>query len=239
MAERRRFGFDAMPPDQHAGAVAEVFATAAGHYDLCNDALSGGLHRLWKRVFIRHANPQAGEHWLDLACGSGDIAALLLRRDAAVTAADPNEAMLAQARERLGAGAAYELCRAEDLPFAAGSFDGATCAFGLRNFSDPPRGVAELARVLKPGAPLLLLEFSRPWAWLRPLHRRYLLEALPSLGAALADDASSYRYLGESILTHPPQEEVAAWLRAAGLAEVSWLNLSGGIVAIHRGWKLL
>ncbi|MBF2735849.1 MAG: ubiquinone/menaquinone biosynthesis methyltransferase [Betaproteobacteria bacterium AqS2] len=240
MAEKRAFGFAAVPPKRHEQGVAGVFADAAPHYDLCNDVLSGGLHRLWKRFFVAHARPRPDEHWLDLACGSGDVAALLRRRGCEVTAADASEPMLALARARFASdpGVAYARCRAEDLPFAAGAFDGAACAFGLRNFTDPPAAVAELARVLRPGAPLLILEFSQPWPWLRPAHRRYLLEGLPSIGAALADDEASYRYLGESILAHPPAEEVAAWLREAGLAEVSWLKLAGGIVAVHRGWKL-
>lgn len=240
VAEKRSFGFAAVPPARHARGVAGVFADAAPHYDLCNDVLSGGLHRLWKRFFVAHARPRAGERWLDLACGSGDVAALLRRRGCEVTAADASEPMLELARRRFAAdpGVACARCRAEDLPFAAGAFDGAACAFGLRNFTDPRAAVAELARTLRPGAPLLVLEFARPRAWLRAAHRRYLLEGLPSIGAALADDEASYRYLGESILAHPPQEEVAAWLRDAGLAEVAWLNLAGGIVAVHRGWKL-
>lgn len=237
---RRPFGFAELDAHAHESAVAGVFATAAGHYDLLNDAMSLGLHRLWKREMVLLAQARRGQRWLDLACGSGDLAQLLLASGCAVVAADPSAPMLKLARERLGDRIEdYVSCHAEKLPFAAGAFDGVACAFGLRNFSDPPAGVAEIARVLAPGGHCVIMEFAEPWAPLRPLYRRYLLEALPELGAALADDRASYRYLGESILAHPKRAVVAGWLAGAGLAGIDWVNLAAGIVAVHRGWRAL
>ena len=223
----------------HTSAVADVFATSAGHYDLLNDVMSLGLHRLWKREMIVLAQARPGQRWLDLACGSGDLAALLLQNGCEVVAADPSEEMLALARRRLGDQVQSQLCPAERLAFAEHEFDGVVCAFGLRNFSDPQQGISEMARVLRPGGHCVIMEFSRPYAFLSPLYRRYLLEALPELGAALANDRDSYRYLGESILEHPNQEAVAHWLRQAKLASVDWINLTCGIVAVHRGWRSL
>ena len=205
--------------------------------------MSLGLHRLWKRALLALAAPRPDETWLDLACGSGDLTGLFTAPGKAkrVIAADPNAAMLAIARQRCSPSAqvAFVRCMAEDLPFPTGQFDGLVCAFGLRNFTDVDAALSELYRVLKPGGRLFILEFAQPWAPLAGMHRRYVLEALPALGKALADDTASYRYLGESILTHLRQDELAARLRAAAFAQVNWLNLTGGITAIHSGWRLL
>ena len=241
MTNKRNFGFAVYETQEHTNSVAEVFDTASTHYDLLNDAMSLGLHRLWKKAMIKRTLARANESWLDMSCGSGDISKLLLERDCQVTAVDPNAKMLATAKEKL---AKYDnlnflQCFAEEIPLENNLFDGITCAFGLRNFSQPKEAIKEMTRVLKPGGRLVVLEFSKPNELIKDLHHKYLLEALPALGKAIANDEDSYRYLGESILTHPQQEEVAAWFEAAKLTKVTWLNLNLGIVAIHRGWKVL
>ncbi len=222
-------------------AIGGVFSRAAPHYDLMNDVMSAGAHRLWKRRLAFHASPRAGEDWLDLACGSGDVTLLLAQggRAGRTVGADPSEEMLALARPRvacLGGRVSLVRCAAEDMPFPDSSFDGICCAFGLRNFADMAAGLAEARRALRPGGRLFLLEFTPPRGPLADLRRRLLLEALPALGEAVAGDAASYRYLGESIVAHPGREEVAAMLGAAGFVGVSWADVACGTAAIHYGW---
>ena len=209
-----------------------------------NDLMSFGLHRLWKRALACLGGPRPGQRWLDLASGSGDVAALLAPRlepGGTIVLADASVSMLACARARLGVceSVDYALCTAERLPFDTASFDGVTCAFGLRNFTDRAAALRELHRVVRPGGRLLILEFSSPQLWLRPAHRAYLATVLPILGAVVAGDVASYRYLGDSILAHPAQEKLASAIRQAGWEDVDWLNLTAGVVAIHHAWRSL
>ena len=243
MTDTVSFGFQPANQQAHRAAVKDVFTTVAPHYDCMNDIMSLGLHRLWKRQLVWLAAARSTERWLDLATGSGDIAALLLAGTARpqVVATDPSPPMLERARRRLRSTpqATFVHCPAEQLPFATASFDGATCAFGLRNFTDRRASLQEIHRVLRPGGRLLVLEFSRPWPVLGAAHRNYLLNVLPALGARLAGTAASYRYLAESILAFPDQQQLADLCALAGFANVRWFNLTTGIVAIHRCWKLL
>ena len=245
MEKTSSFGFALLPESEKAEKVERLFEDVSGYYDLMNDALSAGLHRIWKRQLAWLAAASGREAWLDLACGSGDIADLLGAGRPhpgrpRITLADPSAAMLARSRRRFGdaAGLSYVRCPAEKLPFADASFDGIACAFGMRNFTDIDAALAEIRRVLRPGGRVLILEFARPRPPLRAAHRLYLLRALPALGALIAGDRASYRYLGESILAHPRQEETAAGLRAAGFGFVDWIDLAGGIVAIHRARRI-
>lgn len=222
-------------------AVAGVFASVAQRYDLMNDLMSAGLHRLWKRSMVALAAPQPNEAWLDLATGSGDIAALLAapKQAGSVTAADPSSQMLAQAQRRFATlpNVQTTVCSAEQLPFATRSFAGVTCAFGLRNFTAIPEALAEITRVLEPGGRVILLEFSPPQGLTSAWQRRYLTEVLPVLGALVVSDEPSYRYLADSIIDFAPPAQVASWLEDAGLVEVQWRTFAAGAVALHRAWK--
>ncbi len=243
MNDSYSFGFAKVAREQRKAQIEAVFAKVAPHYDRMNNIMSLGLHHLWKRQLVWVAAARENEKWLDLATGSGDISALLATdtRGSKVVAADPSPAMLDLARKRLKdrAEVGFVCAPAESLPFADGSFAGVICAFGLRNFTDRQAGLTEIHRILKPGGRLLILEFSQPAPWLRTVHRRYLLDVLPALGAKIANDEPSYRYLAESILSFPTQKNLAATLGAIGFAQVDWFNLAAGIAAIHRGWKLL
>ncbi len=234
-----QYGFARLPASEKAARVSGIFDDVAGYYDRMNDLMSGGLHRLWKRQLAWLAAPRPGDRWLDLAGGSGDIAALLsagCSPAGAVVLTDPSARMLALARRRLAGRATIQTvrCAAESLPFPDGSFSGVACAFGLRNFTDQCRALTEIVRVLEPGGRLLVLEFAQPRRWLRPALRAYLLHGLPAIGRLAAGDSGSYRYLGESILAHPPQPELAAMMRQAGLQSVDWIDLAGGIAAVHH-----
>jgi len=228
-------------PEEKASFVSRVFGGVAPKYDLMNDLMSFGVHRLWKcrAAFLGDYRP--GQRVLDLAGGSGDMSRLIaprVRPGGCVVLADPSAEMLGQAAARAGGAEAPPLrCRAESLPFATGSFDRAVVAFGLRNFADQPRALAELCRVLKPAGRLQVLEFSRVAEPLRGGYGTYLDKVLPWLGRTVAGDEGSYRYLADSIVAHPPQEEIAAMIRDAGFCCVDWLNFSAGIVALHRGRK--
>ncbi len=212
-----------------------------------NDVMSAGLHRLWKRFTIAKTGLLAGQAALDVAAGSGDLAIGLAQRvgrSGRVVVTDINAKMLAVGRDRmLDAGHAgnvdYVLCDAEALPFASSSFHCATIGFGLRNVTDKDRALASVLRVLKPGGRLLVLEFSKPdLGPLAPLYELYSMQVLPRLGALLANDSASYRYLAESIRRHPDQETLKAMMERAGFERCSYYNLSGGIVALHVGFKL-
>ncbi|MBL8806924.1 MAG: class I SAM-dependent methyltransferase [Rhodospirillales bacterium] len=237
------FGFREVPAAAKAGLVREVFDSVAGRYDLMNDLMSLGVHRLWKAAFVHEVAPRAGERFVDLAGGTGDIAVALLERGADVIVCDYNEQMVRQGRKRaadraLVPGPAWAVGDAMALPFASASVDGITIAFGLRNVTDPAKALAEVRRVLKPGGRFNCLEFSRlALPLLDRLYDTYSFEVLPRLGQWVAGDAESYRYLAESIRRFPPQEKLADMMRAAGLSLVSYRNLSGGIAAIHRGWR--
>ena len=240
------FGFREVPVGEKQKLVGEVFTSVAGKYDLMNDAMSLGIHRAWKRYFVATAQVRRGDRVLDLAGGTGDIAALLKQRvgdEGEVVLGDINAAMLRAGRDRLTnrglvRGLDYVQCNAEALPFPDASFDLVTIAFGLRNVTDKDAALREMLRVLKVGGQARVLEFSQVTAeWFKPLYEFHSFKVLPALGRLFANDADSYQYLAESIRRHPPQEELKAMMQAAGFARCSYRNLSGGIVAVHTGYK--
>jgi demethylmenaquinone methyltransferase/2-methoxy-6-polyprenyl-1,4-benzoquinol methylase len=206
-----------------------------------NDLMSLGLHRVWKAFAVQVARPRAGERVLDVAAGSGDLAQAMARRVAPggeVWLTDINHRMLGRGRDRLldaGSLAPAVQCDAEKLPFPAGYFDCVTVGFGLRNMTRKDVALAEMARVLKPGGRLVVLEFSKVWAPLAKAYDWYSLEVIPRIGARVAGDADSYRYLAESIRMHPDQATLKAMMESAGLAQVEVFNLAAGVVAVHRG----
>ncbi|MDH5824684.1 bifunctional demethylmenaquinone methyltransferase/2-methoxy-6-polyprenyl-1,4-benzoquinol methylase UbiE [Luteimonas sp. RD2P54] len=241
------FGYREVPSIDKQKLVGEVFSSVAGSYDLMNDLMSLGIHRVWKRYFVATAQVKRGDRVLDLAGGTGDIAALLHERvgeGGELVLGDINGAMLRTGRDRmtdrgLVRGFRYVQCNAEGLPFPDASFDLVTIAFGLRNVTDKEAALREMLRVLKVGGQARVLEFSRVRAdWFRPLYDFHSFQVLPRLGALFARDADSYRYLAESIRRHPPQDELKAMMEAAGFARCGYRNLTGGIVAIHDGYKV-
>ncbi|MBS0367313.1 MAG: class I SAM-dependent methyltransferase [Proteobacteria bacterium] len=239
------FGFEQVPRADKARRVRGVFDSVAGNYDLMNDLMSAGTHRLWKRFLLSLSNLRAGQRVLDVAGGTGDLAAGLARQVGAeglVVLTDINAAMLGRGRDRLiDEGLVGNLscvqANAEQLPFPDSFFDCVTIGFGLRNVTDKPRALAEMRRTLRPGGQLLVLEFSTPHPGIKPLYDVYSFRILPLLGQLVAGDAASYRYLAESIRMHPDQETLLSMLRAAGLTACRYHNLSGGIVAVHRGYR--
>lgn len=226
-----------------AQTVRRVFDSVAERYDVMNDLMSLGLHRLWKSFTISVARPRAGERVLDIATGSGDLAAALARRvlpGGEVWITDINRRMLERGRDRLldrGLTLPAAQCDAERLPFPPGYFDCVTVGFGLRNMTRKDAALGEMARVLKPGGRLVVLEFSKVWKPLEPAYDWYSFKVLPWLGDKVAGDAAAYRYLAESIRQHPDQATLAEMLRAVGLAEVEVFNLAAGVVAVHRGYR--
>jgi len=239
------FGFQRVPRDDKARRVRGVFDSVAGNYDLMNDLMSAGTHRLWKRFTLALANLRPGQRALDVAGGSGDLAAGMARQVGSrglVVLSDINAAMLARGRDRLidegfVDSVAYVQADAERLPFPDSTFDCITIGFGLRNVTDKNAALASMRRALKPGGQLLVLEFSRPAPALKPLYDAYSFRVLPLLGRWVAGDEASYRYLAESIRMHPDQETLLRMLQDAGLEGCRYHNLSGGIVAVHRGYK--
>ena len=247
--ETASFGFSEVPAGEKAALVRGVFDRVAARYDLMNDLMSLGVHRLWKSVLIDMLKPRPGMHLLDVAGGTGDIAFRFLERlkgqgRAQVTVCDINAEMIEVGRDRAidrGVPDAIEwlVGDAEAVPVADGSVDAYTIAFGLRNVTHIDRALAEAVRVLKPGGRFLCLEFSHVSVpLLGRLYDRYSFSVLPLLGHYVAGDRDAYVYLAESIRRFPRQEALAAMLRQAGLARVQWRDLSGGIVAIHGGWRL-
>ena len=232
-----------MPAVNRAQTVRRVFDSVAERYDVMNDLMSLGLHRLWKSFTISVARPRAGERVLDIATGSGDLAAALARRvlpGGEVWITDINRRMLERGRDRLldrGLTLPAAQCDAERLPFPPGYFDCVTVGFGLRNMTRKDAALGEMARVLKPGGRLVILEFSKVWKPLEPAYDWYSFKVLPWLGDKVAGDADAYRYLAESIRQHPDQATLAEMLRAVGLAEVEVFNLAAGVVAVHRGYR--
>jgi demethylmenaquinone methyltransferase/2-methoxy-6-polyprenyl-1,4-benzoquinol methylase len=220
-----------------------VFDSVAERYDVMNDLMSLGLHRAWKAFAVSVARPRPGERVLDVAAGSGDLAAALVRKTqpgGEVWITDINHRMLERGRDRLldeGIAAPAVQCDAERLPFPSGYFDCVTVGFGLRNMTRKEAALAEMARVLKPGGRLLVLEFSKVWKPLGRAYDLYSFKVLPWLGDKVAGDADAYRYLAESIRQHPDQATLAAMLRDAGLSKVEVFNLAAGVVAIHRGYR--
>lgn len=244
--ERTHFGFSDVPAGEKAHRVGAVFDSVAARYDLMNDLMSGGLHRLWKRFTLVRAGTRPGESVLDLATGSGDLAlghARRLRGRGQLVASDINARMLARGRDRLidaGPGLAidYVQADAQALPFADRHFHCITIGFGLRNVTDQTRALAEMTRVLRPGGRLVVLEFSQPATdWFRRLYDAYSFQVLPRLGEWVAGDADSYRYLAESIRMHPDQPTLARMMEQAGLVRCNWNNLTGGVVAVHTGYR--
>ncbi len=240
------FGYSEVQWDDKASRVSQVFDSVASRYDIMNDLMSLGVHRAWKRFAVDLACVQSHEQVLDLAAGSGDLSLAMARRlgpRGQIVLADYNNAMLAQGRDRmLDAGhaerAEFVQADAECLPFADDSFDLITIAFGLRNVRDKARALASMHRVLKPGGRLLVLEFSKPVnPLLSKVYDTYSFEVLPRLGQAVANDAESYRYLAESIRMHPDQDSLRQMLDEAGFERTQYHNLTGGIVALHRGYK--
>lgn len=240
------FGFRDVPVTDKARHVRAVFDSVADRYDVMNDLMSFGIHRLWKRFTIHMADIRPGQYILDLAGGTGDLARLMSPRvgpEGRIILSDINAAMLGNGRSELldsgvGNNVSYAQINAEQLPFPEHSFDRVTMAFGLRNVTDKQQALNEIFRVLKPGGHALVLEFSRPAKALQPAYDFYSFSILPRLGQLVAGDADSYRYLAESIRMHPDQETLRGMLETAGLERCDYHNLTGGIVAIHRGYRL-
>jgi len=240
------FGFQRVPPEDKARRVRGVFDSVADNYDLMNDLMSAGAHRIWKRFTLALANLRPGQRALDVAGGTGDLAAGLARQvgeRGLIVLTDINSAMLRRGRDRLiDAGCVgnveYVQADAERLPFPDATFDCITIGFGLRNVTDKSAALACMRRALKPGGQLLVLEFSHPKVpGLKPLYDAYSFRILPLLGKLVARDAASYRYLAESIRVHPDQERLLKMMQDAGLEGCRYHNLSGGIVAVHRGYR--
>jgi demethylmenaquinone methyltransferase/2-methoxy-6-polyprenyl-1,4-benzoquinol methylase len=237
------FGFQAVDEAAKAERVAGVFDSVASKYDLMNDVMSVGLHRIWKAFTVRQANVRPGMKVLDIAGGTGDLAKAFAKQagpTGEVWLTDINGSMLEAGRDRLlDAGLTLPLaqCDAERLPFPSGRFDIVSVAFGLRNMTQKEVALAEMQRVLKPGGRLLVLEFSRVWQPLAPLYDAYSFGVLPWLGKKIAGDSDSYRYLAESIRMHPPQDELAKLMEHAGFDSVKWFNLTAGVCALHVGTK--
>ena len=251
--EQTHFGYETIDSEEKEGRVGAVFDSVAGKYDLMNDVMSAGIHRAWKNWYVWQTGVKPGEAVLDLAAGTGDITLRLAKRmrgkgagadiEGRLVSSDINAAMLKIGEERLRnkgwlKNLEFIIANAEALPFADNSFDLITMAFGLRNVTHQDKALAEMARVLKPGGRVLVLEFSRPKnAVINRFYDWYSFTFLPKMGALIAKDADSYQYLAESIRMHPPQEELKAMFAAAGLVDCEYQNLSNGIVAIHKGVK--
>ena len=244
MTDKVDFGFERVAPEEKAGRVRSVFDRVAPSYDLMNDLMSLGLHRVWKSIAVAIARPRPGERVLDVAAGSGDLALAFSKRvrpGGEVWLTDLNRRMLGRGRDRLldaGALAPAVQCDAERLPFPAQYFDCVTVGFGLRNMTRKEDALAEMGRVLKPGGRLVVLEFSRVWAPLAPAYDFYSFRVLPWLGKRVAGDADAYRYLAESIRVHPDQAALKAMIEAAGFGGVEFFNLAAGAVAVHRGYRI-
>ncbi|QKT03668.1 bifunctional demethylmenaquinone methyltransferase/2-methoxy-6-polyprenyl-1,4-benzoquinol methylase UbiE [Ectothiorhodospiraceae bacterium 2226] len=241
------FGFQRVPLEEKVRRVGDVFHSVAARYDLMNDLMSLGIHRWWKYYTTLTANVRRGQRVLDLAAGTGDLAMRLAERvgrDGQVVLCDINDSMLRVGRTRLlDAGVAgnvqYVQADAEHLPFPDNSFHTITIAFGLRNVTRKAEALASMRRALRPGGQLLVLEFSKPTLpGLAPLYDAYSFNLLPLMGKLVAGDAESYRYLAESIRMHPDQGTLQGMMEGAGLERCSYTNLSGGIVALHHGYKL-
>ena len=241
------FGFESVPREEKKGRVRGVFDSVADRYDLMNDLMSAGLHRVWKRLTVAKSGLRPGQVALDVAAGSGDLSLGLARQvgpGGAVFVTDINARMLALGRDRLiNAGQVSNVhflqADAEQLPFRSGTFDCVSIGFGLRNVTDKKAALASLLRVLKPGGRLLILEFSRPrLRLLDPLYDFYSLQVLPRLGQLILGDAGSYRYLAESIRRHPDQDALKALMIQQGFERCEYFNFSGGIVALHLGYRI-
>lgn len=238
------FGFQSVPENDKARKVAEVFHSVASRYDVMNDLMSGGLHRIWKAFTISRAAVRPGMRVLDIAGGTGDLARAFAKRagpSGEVWLTDINDSMLRVGRDRLadqGLLLPVAVCDAEKLPFPDRYFDRVSVAFGLRNMTHKDQALAEMTRVLKPGGKLLVLEFSHVAKPLAPAYDWYSFNVLPWLGKKVAQDEASYRYLAESIRMHPDQETLAGMMRTAGLDRVQYFNMTAGVAALHEGVRL-
>ena len=237
------FGYQSVDEQDKARRVRGVFDSVAGKYDLMNDLMSGGLHRAWKAYTVMVANLREGQRVLDIAGGTGDLALAFSKKvgtTGQVVHTDINEAMLRTGRDRLldaGVILPTTVCDAEKLPFPDGHFDAVSVAFGLRNMTHKDAALREMARVLKPGGKLLVLEFSQVAGPLRKAYDLYSFKVLPRLGSLVAGDAESYRYLAESIRMHPNQQELKALMKSNGFGHVDFHNMTAGVVALHVGLK--
>jgi demethylmenaquinone methyltransferase/2-methoxy-6-polyprenyl-1,4-benzoquinol methylase len=238
------FGYQQVPEDEKARKVESVFTSVAQRYDVMNDLMSAGLHRLWKRFTIDQSFVRPGERVLDVAGGTADLSRAFAKRvgaNGSVVLTDINVAMLGIGRDRLlddGVLAPAVQCDAEKLPFATDWFDCVCVAFGLRNMTHKETALAEMFRVLRAGGRLLVLEFSRVWKPLAPAYDAYSFNVLPKMGEIITKDAASYRYLAESIRMHPDQETLKQMMQQTGFERVEYFNLAAGVVALHRGYKL-
>jgi demethylmenaquinone methyltransferase/2-methoxy-6-polyprenyl-1,4-benzoquinol methylase len=237
------FGFETVAEEEKAKKVAGVFTSVASKYDVMNDLMSAGLHRLWKRYAVSISGVRAGQRVLDVAGGSADLSRLFLKKVGStgqVVLTDINNAMLRVGRDRLldeGIATPTAQCDAEHLPFPDNYFDCVSIAFGLRNVTHKDAALREMQRVLKPGGRVIVLEFSKVAKPLEKAYDLYSFKLLPQMGKLIANDADSYRYLAESIRMHPGQEELKQMMEQAGLERVEYFNLTGGVVAVHRGYK--
>jgi len=245
--DKTHFGYQTVETGKKKQLVGQVFDSVADRYDVMNDLMSFGVHRLWKRFTINQTGVRAGQSVLDLAGGTGDLAAKLHQRvgpSGTVTLSDINSSMLAVGRDRMiNSGIVgnmqYALADAEQLPFAESSFHCVTMAFGLRNVTDKQRALSSIFETLKPGGRLLVLEFSKPvLPVLSKAYDAYSFSALPAMGKLVANDAESYRYLAESIRKHPDQDTLLGMMEMAGFERCEYHNMTGGIVALHKGFKL-
>lgn len=238
------FGFETVAEEEKARRVEGVFTSVASKYDVMNDLMSVGLHRVWKRFAVGISGVREGQRVLDVAGGSADLSRLFLKKvgsSGQVVLTDINNAMLRVGRDRLlneGKATPTAQCDAEHLPFPDNYFDCVSIAFGLRNVTHKDAALREMHRVLKPGGRVIVLEFSKVWKPLEQIYDTYSFQLLPKIGQIVANDADSYRYLAESIRMHPGQEELKQMMVDAGLERVEFFNLTGGIVAVHRGYKL-
>ncbi|WP_151448063.1 bifunctional demethylmenaquinone methyltransferase/2-methoxy-6-polyprenyl-1,4-benzoquinol methylase UbiE [Lacisediminimonas profundi] len=244
MPNTTHFGYQSVAEEEKVHKVAEVFHSVAGKYDVMNDLMSAGLHRIWKAFTVAQAGIRPGFKVLDIAGGTGDLARAFARKagpSGEVWLTDINESMLRVGRDNLlndGLVTPTLLCDAERLPFPSNYFDRVSVAFGLRNMTHKDRALAEMQRVLKPGGKLLVLEFSKVWEPLKKPYDVYSFSVLPWLGKKIANDSESYRYLAESIRMHPDQETLKQMMQEAGLEQVQYFNLTAGVAALHTGIKL-
>lgn len=244
MSKQTHFGYQTVNENDKAGRVAGVFHSVARKYDVMNDLMSGGLHRLWKRFTLDTAGVRTGQKVLDIAGGTGDLAQGWIKRvgpTGEVWLTDINDSMLSVGRDRLldkGTLLPVALADAEKLPFPDNYFDLVSVAFGLRNMTHKEAALKEMYRVLRPGGKLLVLEFSRVWKPLIPAYDLYSFKVLPLFGKLVAKDAESYRYLAESIRMHPDQETLKQMMVDTGFVRINYYNLSAGVVALHKGYKV-
>lgn len=243
MTQTTHFGFKTVSETEKAGKVADVFHSVAERYNLMNDLMSAGLHRIWKRFAIDVSGVKSGDKVLDIAGGTGDLSALFLKqvgKTGEVWLTDINNSMLSIGRDRLideGTPTPAVQCDAEKLPFPDSYFNCVSVAFGLRNMTHKAVALEEMLRVIKPGGTVIVLEFSKIWEPLRPAYDAYSFKILPFMGKMITNDADSYRYLAESIRVHPSQDALKDMMQEIGFEHVEYFNLTAGIVALHRGYK--